>query len=434
MASTTPLSAVLEVVPEVEHAFGYGSGVFAQPQASASDDAHADAVRRASGDAASAPTRGTPTMVDYVFAVRSPLEWHAENMRRNPSHYAPHLRALGPAAVVAIADRVGVGVHFNTLVPWRGAGSGAGSTLGPGHATHYKYGVVRLDTLCDDLTEWRSLFLAGRMQKPVAAVSNNARDENARAAVAAASTANLRAALAAALLTLPETFSAEALRVALVGLSYRGDVRTWLGAEDRHKVARIAAGSAAAMDALYAPVAAEARAASVGLTRVEGNGTRGSGGAWGQDKSQAAARFLCRWLPRSALGALGERTGPRPGPGPGPGPGPRRGGGGGARRVAARPRPGASPPRRRHRAPLEPQADRRVRARDVPGEGRRVRGGEVREVRGEPVQEAAAMSGQRRRRGDEITSFEVGSRVVASEVEAAWCDERRDSADSPKSA
>ena len=282
--------------------------------ATASDDAHADAVRRASGDAASAPPRGTPNaMVDYVFAVRSPLEWHADNMRRNPSHYAPHLRALGPAAVVAIADRVGVGVHFNTLVPWRG-GADAGATLGPGHATHYKYGVVSLDTLCDDLTEWRSLFVAGRMQKPVAAL---AKDDDARSAarpaaraVAAAETANLRAALAAALLTLPETFSAEALRVALCGLSYRGDARTWLGAEDRHKVARIAAGSAAAIDALYAPVAAEARAASVGLTRVEGRGTDER--AWGQDKSQAAARFLCRWLPRSALGALGERAGAGP--------------------------------------------------------------------------------------------------------------------------
>ena len=182
MESTTPLSAVLDVVPEVEHAFGYGSGVFGQPQASASDIGHADAVRRASGDAASAPTRGTPNaMVDYVFAVRSPLEWHAENMRRNPSHYAPHLRALGPAAVVAIADRVGVGVHFNTLVPWRG-GADAGATLGPGHATHYKYGVVSLDTLCDDLTEWRSLFLAGRMQKPVAALG----PDDARAAPARA--------------------------------------------------------------------------------------------------------------------------------------------------------------------------------------------------------------------------------------------------------
>jgi len=311
MESTTPLSAVLDVVPEVEHAFGYGSGVFAQPQASASDIGHADAVRRASGDAASAPPRGTPNaMVDYVFAVRSPLEWHAENMRRNPSHYAPHLRALGPAAVVAIADRVGVGVHFNTLVPWRG-GADAGATLGPGHATHYKYGVVSLDTLCDDLTEWRSLFLAGRMQKPVAALGpDDARTAPARAAVAAAAAANLRAALAAALLTLPETFSAEALRVALCGLSYRGDARTWLGAEDRHKVARIAAGSAAAIDALYARAAAEAQAASVGLTRVEGRGTDEC--AWGQDKSQAAARFLCRWLPRSALGALGERAGAGP--------------------------------------------------------------------------------------------------------------------------
>ena len=314
MESTTPLSAVLDVVPEVEHAFGYGSGVFGQPQASASDIGHADAVRRASGDAASAPTRGTPNaMVDYVFAVRSPLEWHAENMRRNPSHYAPHLRALGPAAVVAIADRVGVGVHFNTLVPWRG-GADAGATLGPGHATHYKYGVVSLDTLCDDLTEWRSLFLAGRMHKPVAALGpDDARAAPARAAVAAAAAANLRAALAAALLTLPETFSAEALRVALCGLSYRGDARTWLGAEDRHKVARIAAGSAAAIDALYARAAAEARAASVGLTRVEGRGTDER--AWGQDKSQAAARFLCRWLPRSALGALGETAGAGPAPG-----------------------------------------------------------------------------------------------------------------------
>ena len=45
------------------------------------------------------------------------------------------------------------------------------------------------------------------------------------------------------------------------------------------------------------------------------------------------------------------------------------------------------------------------------------------------------MSGQRRRRGDYIISDAgpdlVGSRVVASEVEAAWGKERRDSAESP---
>ena len=43
---------------------------------------------------------------------------------------------------------------------------------------------------------------------------------------------------------------------------------------------------------------------------MEGRGTDER--AWGQDKSQAAARFLCRWLPRSALGALGERAGAGP--------------------------------------------------------------------------------------------------------------------------
>ncbi len=38
MKPTTGLDAVLHVVPAVEHAFGYGSGVFAQPLASSSWD------------------------------------------------------------------------------------------------------------------------------------------------------------------------------------------------------------------------------------------------------------------------------------------------------------------------------------------------------------------------------------------------------------
>jgi hypothetical protein len=57
-------------------------------------------------------------VVDFVFAVDDPYEWHRANMRLNPSHYAPHLRALGGWAVAALADGVGAGVHYNTLIPW----------------------------------------------------------------------------------------------------------------------------------------------------------------------------------------------------------------------------------------------------------------------------------------------------------------------------
>ena len=43
------------------------------------------------------------------------MAWHAANLARNRRHYSA-LGALGPAAVAAVADRVGVGVHFNPFV------------------------------------------------------------------------------------------------------------------------------------------------------------------------------------------------------------------------------------------------------------------------------------------------------------------------------
>ncbi len=322
MLPRTGLYAVLDVVPPVEHAFGYGSGVFTQPLAS-SNETNVDEVQRGSGTEASVATPRPTTMVDFVFAVTSPKQWHAENIQRNPSHYAPHIRLLGPDAVVAIADRVGVGVHFNTLVPWRGVrDEDTTARLGPGRATHYKYGVVKLDTLCTDLTDWHSLFLAGRMQKPVLTISKHA-------SVANALDTNLNAALATALLTLPDLFTDETLRETLCGLSYRGDLRTWFGAEDKHKVKRIAAGSTNAIDELYRLAVANAGASPAGLARIEVGGiggVRGSGvvsgratdlgrahnfgkhestTAWGQDKSESARRALCKWLPLSALRALG---------------------------------------------------------------------------------------------------------------------------------
>lgn len=57
-------------------------------------------------------------MIDYILAVQNPPEWHAANIEQNRHHYSS-LAYLGPQAVDWVAERIGVGVHFNTLVRWR---------------------------------------------------------------------------------------------------------------------------------------------------------------------------------------------------------------------------------------------------------------------------------------------------------------------------
>lgn len=53
-------------------------------------------------------------MLDLVFVVDDPLEWHKENMRRNYHHYS-FFKQFGPEAVVRL-QRQSAGVYYNTLV------------------------------------------------------------------------------------------------------------------------------------------------------------------------------------------------------------------------------------------------------------------------------------------------------------------------------
>ena len=105
----TELRAVLDDVPPVNHAFGYGSGVLPQP------------LRDDEGPSASARDHAaTGSVVDFVFAVDDPRAWHRRNMTMNPSHYAPHLRALGDPLDVRWRD-VLVGAEVEHLRPRRRA-------------------------------------------------------------------------------------------------------------------------------------------------------------------------------------------------------------------------------------------------------------------------------------------------------------------------
>ena len=53
-------------------------------------------------------------MLDLVFAVDSPLEWHEENIKRNKHHYS-FMQHLGSKGITSL-QKLSAGVYYNTLV------------------------------------------------------------------------------------------------------------------------------------------------------------------------------------------------------------------------------------------------------------------------------------------------------------------------------
>ena len=95
-----------------------------------------------------------------------------------------------------------------------------------------KYGVTTVDNLCSDLLNWNTLYLAGRMHKPIRIIKDDPR-------VRLAQQVNLTSAIRAALLSLPEKFTETELFERIAGISYGGDIRMLLPAENRNKVGNI---------------------------------------------------------------------------------------------------------------------------------------------------------------------------------------------------
>lgn len=115
-----------------------------------------------------------------------------------------------------------------------------------------KYGVVNLDTLGQDLGEWTTLYLAGRLQKPVKILRDDPK-------IRLANQINLLSALRTALLMLPEKFTERELYERIAGLSYMGDPRMMhipgLGAgENLSKVSNIVGAQLPGFRQLYVPL------------------------------------------------------------------------------------------------------------------------------------------------------------------------------------
>lgn len=185
-------------LPPCLYAFAYGSGVFSQAPG-------ADQSKR---------------MIDLIVAVQNPVLWHERNMVVHPDHYPWIVRVLGSWSIRKFQN-MGGGLWYNPYIT-------TGDRV-------VKYGVTSLDTLCNDLLDWNTLYIAGRLQKPVATLIDTTKGR-----VSLAMQVNLTSALRVAFLLLPERFSERDLYLTIAELSYLGDFRMNIpGGENANKIRNI---------------------------------------------------------------------------------------------------------------------------------------------------------------------------------------------------
>ncbi|XP_067938956.1 phosphatidate cytidylyltransferase, mitochondrial-like [Watersipora subatra] len=172
----------------------------------------------------------TSNVLDFILVVDSCTNFHSQNLRQNFRDYA-FLKYFGSDTICKLQ---GTGVYFNTLVPF------GGRTI--------KYGVVSSLDFKSDLLDWTTLYLSGRLHKPVQVVH-----KTADKAVNAALTNNLKSAVHTSLLLLPDSFSETDLFMTIASLSYSGDFRMTVG-EDKNKISNIVTPNIDHFKALYGEI------------------------------------------------------------------------------------------------------------------------------------------------------------------------------------
>lgn len=170
-------------------------------------------------------------MIDFIMAVTHPHHWHSLNMAQHPRHYAMLSRLLGGIGISLVQPR-GAKIWYNPYIKL--------------DDELVKYGIISVDDLCTDLLDWETLYVSGRMHKPVALVTSDAR-------VRLAQQVNLASALRTALLLLPREFSEVELYTRIASLSYTGDFRMSVpGGENANKVRNIVLNQREEFRRLYA--------------------------------------------------------------------------------------------------------------------------------------------------------------------------------------
>lgn len=216
----------------IRYAFAYGSGVFPQSSHGSSSYSAKTSPHPNPPDSVTKWQRTGGKSIDFIFGVSYSQHWHSLNLQEHRNHYS-FLGGLGSNVVTKVQDNFGAGAYFNPYVVVNGM--------------MCKYGVVNLDTLYRDLSEWDTLYLAGRLHKPVKILRDDPR-------LRLANQRNLISALRTALLMLPETFTENELYNKIASISYIGDPRMKYGAENPRKVADIVDNQLVNFRQLYLPL------------------------------------------------------------------------------------------------------------------------------------------------------------------------------------
>ncbi len=159
--------------------------------------------------------------IDLIIIVDNLKQWHKQNMEMNPSDYS-------------FSSKLFFRYINNNFL--RNGGKICYMTYIPFGDREYKIGTIQKNDFLDDLDNWSTFYIAGRMQKPILVVLadddiNKRIDDNRKYAVMATRLINGNK-------VLPE----RDFYISLAGLSYIGDTRMGI-AENPDKVKNIVDGS-----------------------------------------------------------------------------------------------------------------------------------------------------------------------------------------------
>lgn len=92
----------------------------------------------------------------------------------NYRHYSYFATRLPPGFTDGVVQNSGSNLYFNPLIP---LASLQGTHDPEADHRRIKYGVIGVNRALEDLKEWKTFALAGRLQKPILQLYINDRDE-----------------------------------------------------------------------------------------------------------------------------------------------------------------------------------------------------------------------------------------------------------------